>query len=387
MARPVVVIAETAFGELTPATLECVEEARDVADSVRSSVHVILPGHGVAALSDELSAHGADRVTVVEHEALARFSADGWLAALAPIMQAARPDFTLAPDTGYGRAWLPRLSARWRIPMSTACIRVKVTDEGYPEVFRASHHDKLHERQIWALGTTVMVLMCPGVRGVGPGQTGRQTDVEVINPSLDASSFRDRTLRTLPPDPHDVDLSDAERIVSGGLGVGGSEGMAQLQQLADALKASLGGTRVVADRGWLAADRFIGVTGKIVAPKLYLALGVSGAGQHVAGITGSETVIAINTDRTSPLLKMADLGIVGDLHQIVPILIRKLRERARSAAATHFGTPGAAPIVPPPAPPGPVVPFGRSRTAGDGNAGEERSGPGGSQPWAKEVRQ
>ena len=145
---------------------------------------------------------------------------------------------------------------------------------------------------------------------------------------LDPSSFRDRTLRTLPPDPQDVDMSEAERIVSGGLGVGGPEGMAELQQLADALNASLGGTRVIADRGWIAADRFIGTTGKIVAPKLYMALGVSGAGQHVAGIGGSETVIAINTDRTAPMLKLADLGVVGNLHQIVPILIRKLRERA-----------------------------------------------------------
>jgi electron transfer flavoprotein alpha subunit len=183
-----------------------------------------------------------------------------------------------------------------------------------------------------------------------------------------------------------VDLSDAERIVSGGLGVGGPEGMGQLQQLADELKASLGGTRVAADRGWLAADRFIGVTGKIVAPKLYLALGVSGAGQHVAGITGSETVIAINTDRTSPLLKMADLGIVGDLHQIVPILTRKLRERAKSAGMAPFGTP-TPPIAPPLAPPGPVVPFGRSRTADAVGTGDERSAAGSSPTRAREVRQ
>ncbi len=126
-------------------------------------------------------------------------------------------------------------------------------------------------------------------------------------------------------------MSEAERIVSGGLGVGGPDGMAELQRLAEALKASLGGTRVVADRGWIAADRFIGTTGKIVAPKLYMALGVSGAGQHIAGIGGSETVIAINTDRTAPMLKMADLGIVGDLHEIVPILIRKLKEGAGTA--------------------------------------------------------
>jgi Electron transfer flavoprotein, alpha subunit len=334
MTANILVVAETAFGELTPETFECVEEAREVADGIGASVHAVLPGHDISPLADDLVAHGADRVTVVEHEALAQFTADGWLAALAPVLREARPVLTIAPDSGYTSAWLPRLSTRWRMPMATGAIRIKFTDEGYPQVFRISHDGRLHERQIWARGTSVMVLLCPGVRGVGPAWPGRRADIQIVQPSLNAAAFRDRTLRTHPPDPHDVDLSDAERIVSGGLGVAGPDGMHALQDLADALHASLGGTRVVADRGWLPQDRFIGVTGKIVTPKLYLALGVSGAGQHVAGITGAETVIAINIDRTAPLLKMADLGIVGDLHQIVPILIRKLKAYAEAAAAS-----------------------------------------------------
>lgn len=324
MTMNLLVVAETAFGELTPESFECVEEAREVADGVGAVVHALLPGHDISPLADELVAHGADRVTVVDHEALAQFTADGWLAALEPLLRDARPVLTIAPDSGYTSSWLPRLSTRWRMPMATGAIRVKFTDEGYPEVFRVSHDGRLHERQIWARGTPVMVLLCPGVRGVGPAHAGRVADIQIVRPTLNAAAFRDRTVRTHPPNPHDVDLSDAERIVSGGLGVAGPDGMHTLQDLADALHASLGGTRVVADRGWLPQDRFIGVTGKIVTPKLYLALGVSGAGQHVAGITGAETVIAINIDRTAPLLKMADLGIVGDLHQIVPILIRKL---------------------------------------------------------------
>ena len=190
MAAPVVVVAETIYGALTPATLECVEEARDLADSIAATVHVILPGHRTAALADELAAHGADRVTLVEHPALEQFSADGWLAAVAPVLREPRAVFTLAPDSGYGRTWLPRLSARWRIPLATACIRVKVTDEGYPEVFRVSHDGKLHERQIWARGTAVMVMLSPGVRGVGPELPGRRASVEVVEPEIDAAAFR-----------------------------------------------------------------------------------------------------------------------------------------------------------------------------------------------------
>ncbi len=334
MTKPIVVVAETGNGELTIPTLECVEEARDVADGLATGVHVFLPGYNVAPLANELAAHGADRITVVEHEALAEFSADGWLAALAPILREAKAMLTLAPDSGYGRSWLPRLSARWRIPLATSCIRARVIEDGYPEVYRISHSGKLHERQIWARGSTVIVMLAPGVRGVGPPRPNARPEISVVEPALDPATFRDRTLRTLPADPHVVDLAEAERIVSGGLGVGGQAGMAELQELADELDAALGGTRVVADRGWLAAERFIGTTGRIVTPKLYIAFGVSGATQHVAGIGGSETIIAVNTDRTSPLLKMADLGVVGDLHQIVPILISKLQQIATRKAST-----------------------------------------------------
>jgi electron transfer flavoprotein alpha subunit len=339
MTRPVVVVAEVDQGRLSPSTLECVEEALDMVIGRGGHVHVVLPGSGVAGLAEDLAAHGVDRVTMVEHEALAEFSADGWLAALEPVLKDARPLLILAPDSGYGRAWLPRLSARWRMPLTTNCSRAKIIEDGYPEAYRFSHDGKMHERLIWARGTMVGFMMAPGVRGVGTPRAGRQTEIEKIVPMLDPATFRDRTLRTHPPDPRTVDLIDAERIVSGGLGVGGRDGMDQLQQLAEALGATLGGTRVAADRGWIPLDRFIGTTGKIVSPKLYIAFGVSGAGQHIAGIGGSQIIVAVNIDGTAPMLKMADLGIVGDLHQIVPILLRKLE----ALAAEDRSAPGAAP--------------------------------------------
>lgn len=183
MPASIVVIAETGFGELTPESLECVEEAREVADGIGADVHAILPGDEVEALADELAAHGADRVTVIEHQALAQFTADGWLAAVPPLLQEARPILTLAPDSGYTCAWLPRLSVRWRIPMATGCIRVKLTDEGYPEVFRVSHNGRLHERQIWARGTAVMVLLCPGCVASAPA-------VPIARPTCGSSGRR-----------------------------------------------------------------------------------------------------------------------------------------------------------------------------------------------------
>jgi electron transfer flavoprotein alpha subunit len=333
MDKTLVVIAETEHGELTPPTLECVEEGREVADGLQAKVQVMLPGYQVEPLADELVAHGADEIVIVEHEALANFSADGWLAALRPVLRKTNPTLALAPDSGHMRAWLPRLSSRWRIPLVTGCIQVKVIADGYPEMIRMTHNGARHERLVWPYATLVGAMLVPGVRGIGPPRPTRRGEIIRVTPELDPESFRDRTLRTLPADSRTVDVSEAERIVSGGFGVGGPEGMAELQQLADLLHAALGGTRVVADRGWLAHERYIGSTGKIIEPKLYMAFGVSGAVQHVAGIGDSDTIIAINTDRTAPMLKMADLGIVGDLHEILPILIRKLGELINTQTA------------------------------------------------------
>jgi hypothetical protein len=158
-----------------------------------------------------------------------------------------------------------------------------------------------------------------------------------VHPELDPTHFRDRTLRTLPADPRTVSLERGRTDRLRRLWRGRAGGMALVKQLAEQLGAALGGTRVAADRGWLAVDRFIGSTGQIVAPKLYMAFGVSGAGQHLSGITASELVIAVNSDRTAPILKRADLGVVGDLHQILPILIRKLQALARDDSRPNSG--------------------------------------------------
>ena len=345
MADVVLVIAETDPNGLTPSTLECVEEARDIAHERRVEVHAVLPGSDVMSLADGLAAHGADSVTVVEHPALAQFTSDGWLAALEPLLRTADPLLILAPDSGDSRAWLPRLSVHWRMPLATNCSRVKLIQDGYPEAYRFSHDGRMHERLIWARGTLIGALLAPGVRGIGPPRARHCAKITRATPALDSLHCRDRTLRISPSDPRTVDLTEAERIVSGGLGVGGPDGMVQLQQLAELLGATLGGTRVVADRGWLAADRFIGTTGKIVAPKLYLAFGISGAGQHLAGIGDSDIIVAINTDRTSPLLKMADLGVVGDLHEIVPILLDKLAALTDPAGSADEPSQMTAPVL------------------------------------------
>lgn len=339
MKKIVAVIAETDAEAPTLPTLECIEEGRDVADALDMQVHVFLP-YPVRApgiLTDKLAAHGADRVTVLMHEALEHGSIDGWLAALEPALQAIQPYLILAPDSSHIRALIPRLAVRWCVPIVSGCIQVKADRDGAIELIRPTNLGARHEHLRCPESDTLLVTLTPGVRGIGAERRRATADIDVEHQTstLEPQNWRDRALRILPADPKTVDLSEAERIVCGGLGVDGPEGVAKLQELADVLSAALGGTRVIADRGWIDTDRFIGTTGKIVSPKLYIGFGVSGAGQHISGITESETIILINSDRTAPLFNIADLGVVADLHQVVPALIEKLRHTNATTIYTN----------------------------------------------------
>jgi len=321
-----IVIAETEAGLLTKAALECVAEGRDLAEALGLPLEVLLPGHKAAGLAGTLAAHGAERVTLIEHEALAHFSADGWLAALETLLAAGEPRLLLAPDSAHSRAWLPRLAARRGWPLLSGCSQVRLDPAGQFEATRPLYNGLQLERLTYPANRPLAASLLPGLRGLGPPRPTSQPEIRRLRPDLEPAAWRDRTRERLPADPATVDISEAERIVAGGLGVGGPEGMELVGRLARALGAAVGGTRVISDRGWLPHERYIGSTGKSVAPKLYLALGISGAGQHTVGMANSETIIAVNLDRTAPIFGLADLGIVGDLRQIGPALLSQLAE-------------------------------------------------------------
>jgi electron transfer flavoprotein alpha subunit len=323
-AIPIIVIAEIDDGALTSASLECVEEARDVARACGAQVNALLPGQDVAGLAGTLAAHGARTVTLVEHTALRAFSADVWLAALEPALRALSPALVLSPDSGRARAWLPRLALRWRAALACGCVELCAGDDGRIELTRPTHGGAGLERLSGSGAMPLLATLRPGARGIGAPDLRPDVEITRITPDLDTVVARDRTLRRRQADRRTVDISEAERIVAGGLGIGGPDGLTLLEQLADRLGAAIGATRVVTDRGWLPAERQIGTTGKTVAPRLYVAVGISGASQHTQGMAGSEIVIAINTDRTAPIFGLADLGLVGDMRAIVPALIERL---------------------------------------------------------------
>jgi electron transfer flavoprotein alpha subunit len=324
MQSTIALVAEHDGAALSEASLECVEEARDLARALGGAVHVLLPGAGLGDAPPLLAAHGADHVLLVEHPDLASFSADRWLHALEPALRALAPALILAPDSGQARAWLPRLALRWPAPLVTRCLAIWPGADGAIELTRPAHSGARHERLACPGAPTIVATLAPGARGLGRPEPGRHPQIARVAPELGDAPARDWVEGWLPPDPRTVDISEADRVVAGGLGVGSPEGLALLWQLSDRLGAAVGGTRVIADRGWLPFERQIGSTGKTIAPRLYIAVGISGASQHTAGISASETVVVINSDRTAPMFGFADLGLVGDLHQIVPEVIRLL---------------------------------------------------------------
>lgn len=324
MQNDILVIAEVSRKKLTQETLECAQEGREIADGLKTHLHCLLPGSNDERLETILVDHGADKVTRLISDEMAAFSADGWLAAIKPIVQELRPILLLAPDTSHTRTWLPRLALRLDAPMVPDCIRVSYAGSQKLEFIRPIYGDHVHERLTYGLsgvGPTIMAMLRPGVRGIGPPAKHPDAQVRDYEPTLNRSLFRDVTLETLLPNPRTVDISDANVIVAGGSGMKTERALELLQQLAESLGGSIGCTRPVVDRNWLPAERMIGISGKIVAPELYLALGLSGASQHLGGVMSSENVIAINSDRNAPIFAIADIGLIGDLHLIVPEIL------------------------------------------------------------------
>jgi len=288
-------------------------------DAVDLAEALDVPAWGVAAGADpaELASAGADRVFTLD----APYDAGTHAAAIAALDTA--PVVILLPGTANGSDLAPRLAARLGGACLLDCAWLRPAPEGLL-AGRWAHDDRAVERWHAPEGTTLVATLRPGSRGA-PRPRPRQPQIEQLG--MPGRAPRSRLMRKLPPDPRSVRLGEAERIVAAGLGIGSPELLPAVQELADLLSAALGASRPAADRGWLTFDRQIGTTGQQVSPRLYVAIGVSGATQHLAGVREAETVVAINTDPACPMMARATLAAVGDAGEVVAALRRRLQQR------------------------------------------------------------
>jgi electron transfer flavoprotein alpha subunit len=328
--RDVWVWGDAAEGGLADATWEALAEGRELAAGLGGSL--VLAGAGLPEPLP-LAGLGGTGVARVRLAPALRpgAGAEGGAAVLAGFAQAAgAPAAVLVPGTGAGDALAASAAIRLGAAHLDDCLAVRAAAGGL-DVLRWACDDRLHEE--WRVaGRPLVAALRPGTRGRPDPADGPEPEVE--RHPAPALPHRVRHLGELPAEPGSVPLAEADRIVAAGLGIGPREALDAVQELADLLGAALGATRPLADRGWVPFERQIGTTGQMVSPRLYVALGISGALQHLSGIIDAETMVAVNTDRTCPMMARATLAVAGDVAAVLPELLARLRERAGVEAAT-----------------------------------------------------
>ncbi len=355
--RDVWVFAEQRDGVLLPAVTELISEGRKLADELGCGLYAVLPGEKVTHLCRELGGYGADGVLVYEHPLLKDYRTETYTHVIAAAVEQYRPEILLFVASNIGRDLAPRCAARLHTGLCADCTHLDVDPDGYraflrkessldventnfeSKLFDAARNLKMTRPAFG--GHLMATIVCPRFRPVmatvRPGVMQRrpfseeQADrLKVIRPEfvLDDSVVQTEVLETVHTAGKQVDLIGADVIVAVGQGIGKdvTRGLELAETLAKELGGVLGATRAVVDNGWLSADHQVGQTGKTVRPKIYIALGISGAIQHRSGMQDSECIIAVNRAENAPIFEIADYGIVGDLFDVVPKMIDEIRK-------------------------------------------------------------
>jgi electron transfer flavoprotein alpha subunit len=324
----ILTFAEEKDGKLRRASLETLSEARRLAGSLGgASVASIVIGPGASSLAGELAAYGADRVFVFEDAALAAYATEAWARAVAQVAAESKPSVVLFPFTATGKDLAPRVAAKLDAGLASDCVRLEVKD-GRLVARRPIYAGKAYATVEWA-GEPQLASLRPNVFPLGEKDAARKA--EVVKGQVDATS-RARVVSVAAASQGKVQLTEAQIIVSGGRGLKGPENFHLVEELADAMGAAVGASRAVVDAGWVDHQLQVGQTGKTVSPTLYVACGISGAIQHLAGMSTSKYIVAVNKDPDAPIFKVADYGILGDVFEVLP----KLTE----AAKAHFASRG-----------------------------------------------
>ena len=321
----IVTFAEHRDGRLRRPSLEAVSEARRLASSLQGPVTAVLVGPGVEGLAAELAAHGADKVHVFDDPALGAYATEPYARALAQVVTEAKPSAVLVPATAMGKDLAPRAAARLGAGLVSDCVSFAVKD-GRLEARRPMYAGKAYATVRWE-GDPQMATLRPNVFPLEKADASRKA--EVAKGQVDTSA-RAKVTAVHAAAAGKVELTEAQIIVSGGRGLKGPENFHLIQGLADALGAAVGASRAVVDAGWVDHQFQVGQTGKTVSPTLYVACGISGAIQHLAGMSSSKTIVAINKDPDAPIFKVANYGLVGDVFEILP----KLTEAAKAYFAS-----------------------------------------------------
>jgi electron transfer flavoprotein alpha subunit len=320
------VFAEQHKGEVASVSLELLGEGRKLADKRGAKLSAVFVGSGITDKAKDLIAHGADIVYLADDPSLSDFNDDSYAAVLTTLAHQHKPEIILAGATAIGRSFFPKVAATLYTGLTADCTML--------DIDAATGH--LHQTRPAFGGNIMATIMTPNHRPqmatvrhkvMKPAQRDAARKGEIIDVKYNGSGdLRTKVLRTVAELGETVNICEADIIVAGGRGLGSQKNFQLIEELAKVLGGAVAATRGAVDEGWIPYSHQVGQTGKTVCPKLYIACGISGAIQHVAGMQSSETIVAINKDPDAPIFSVANYGIVGDVHEVVPIMIKKLKE-------------------------------------------------------------
>lgn len=323
MAKGIWVFAEQRNGQIKKVTYELLSAGRKVADSQGEELCAVLIGKGVAGLAAPLGEYGADKVYLAESDTLENYTTDGYANVLAKIVKDYEPSALLLGCTINGRDLAAQVAQKAGTGLATDCTNMELED-GKLVFTRPVYAGKAFVKATCPDARPAMATIRPNVLSVDPPVAGRAA--EVVTVAAETGDIRQLIKDIVMQISTRPELTEANIIVSGGRGMKGPENFKVLEDLADVLGAAVGASRAAVDAGWVSHSIQVGQTGKTVSPVLYIACGISGAIQHLAGMSSSKCIIAVNKDPEANIFKMADYGIVGDLFEVVPILQEEFKK-------------------------------------------------------------
>ncbi len=324
--KNVFVFCEQRNGDIQPVALELLGKAQELASALNEKVVGMLLGDGIRDEAQKLIEYGADEVICADCPELKSYLTEQYSQVVYQMIEQYQPSIVLFGATTIGRDLAPRLSARLSTGLTADCTKLEISEEGELMMTRPAFGGNLMATIMCVEHRPQMSTVRPGVMQKRDRDANRKGNIIDFKPTFDTSKFKVKLLQEVKNEKDRVDITEAKILVSGGRGVGNKEGFAKLQRLADVLGAQVSSSRAMVDAGVMDHDRQVGQTGKTVRPDVYFACGISGAIQHLAGMEESELIIAINKDKFAPIFQVADLGIVGDVNKVIPLLTEKIEK-------------------------------------------------------------
>ena len=323
MTNDILIFAEQRNDKIHPAALQLVTPAKALADKAGGQVVACVLGHAIDAATDAIDHAGVDRIITVSNAALENYGVLAYRTALAAVIDQVQPRVVLLPATFMGRDLAPRVAARARAALATDVTELQFNDDGALDVCRPVYNGKAFCHAVFPPDRVALASVRPNTFAAPTGDGGAPRETLPFTPGPGDDRL---TVQEVAKSGGEVkDVTEADIIVSGGRSLKNEDNFQMIFELAKELDAAVGASRAACDAGYQPHSRQVGLTGKTVTPRLYIACGISGAIQHLAGMRGSKVIVAINTDKEAPLFHIADYGIVGDLFKVVPALTEEVR--------------------------------------------------------------